>query len=625
MNGRGAAALVAGIAVWVGCARVDVRKVPVRSAYAAWSDEDQRRSDSICGQRYYLPRPFLAVEKPFLVGGGDFYARGTVRGQGQLVALEAASLPPALKGHFPSDGVSAFVPTSQMKLAGAPARGFGRAGATAAPTSAAAPGPGASAEKPLARLAPEALSEAAFTPKVTQEPLTAFSLSVTLSKDKYGDLEDGASVGPTPCVIPLDDDGPRTSAFLRLSVAESPATRWSAAASATWKGFGMVKDMKEGQRYVPGFLFKGRLKDDPANQWQLVYRLEPVLTVLNAPPARKKTVESTEEGSEDAAKTRATFEARGDPATEPVIAVNGNFKIVMLPDFEEQYAVNVDGGLGVASAKLGLENGWLLENSEYLSDNRELGKFVFKQLEKFVDLGLEVARSEWLPDVSATGTADELKGEGVGAAGARGQRTEPTVLVRVLYVLEAQPGIYPVLKPFEALHHRNVQRQLERLGGADCGCGEAQDRSFVYVPCPPYTVVAKDVVRRVVVQLVSVDRQAPRTDGQPGTTPGVPAAVPTQAQLREWVAATLRAAAPQAAEGLRSAFSQAQAGDVTDVTRIEGEGGGQLKVHLKAGFGGASSDGATVAAAVQAVLQAHVTSAPGHAAGLTVAVERDPQ
>jgi hypothetical protein len=46
-----------------GCARIDYEKVPTPTHYDNWTDEDQRKSDSMKGVRYYLPRPFLHLKQ----------------------------------------------------------------------------------------------------------------------------------------------------------------------------------------------------------------------------------------------------------------------------------------------------------------------------------------------------------------------------------------------------------------------------------------------------------------------------------------------------------------------------------------------------------------------------------
>lgn len=488
-------------AALVGCARVDIRKVPARSTYSQWCDEDQRRADSICGQRYYLPRPFLSVSTPFAVAGGDFYVSGRVTGQGQLISMETARLPAALRPHFPSTGPTSFLPVTELR-APTPAGFRPSAAAGATPGGAAASEAGQSDAKPLARLLPDLLKEAAIQPEDIKAPAVSFGVTVKLAKEKAGAIDAAAVPGPTPCLIPLGADGaPRPDLFIRLAVSEVPpaSAPWSATADATYKATAMVANMTKGKLYLPGLLFKGRIKDETATDvWHLVYRDKPIVNVTNAPAATSSTTNESQK-EEEPAKTVATFKGGQDPTTNPVIRVDERFQIVMLQDFEEQYAVQVDGGLGIASAKLGLENGWMLENSEYQVNNQEVGKFVFHQLEKFVDLGLKVAESELLPSAtSSTEAADALSkaGEEVGNA--------PNVMLHIRYVLEAQPGVYPILKPWEAINRRNVQNQLSRLGGSDCGCGMEGDTGWVYIPCPPYTVVAKDVRRRVVVQLVNV-------------------------------------------------------------------------------------------------------------------------
>ncbi len=63
-----------------GCATVDVVKVPPGP-----------QGDKVKGFRYYMPRPCVAVRKPFPVVGKDFYVYGTIQ-DGNLVSIETAQL-----------------------------------------------------------------------------------------------------------------------------------------------------------------------------------------------------------------------------------------------------------------------------------------------------------------------------------------------------------------------------------------------------------------------------------------------------------------------------------------------------------------------------------------------------
>lgn len=531
----------------LGCARVDVRKVPVRANYQTWGDSHQREADAIPGIRYYLPRPYMSVDKPFTVAGGDFIIAGSVDSAGNAITVQPCSLPPYLRKHFAlvdtDAGKKAILGADSVHVSSTATAASGRlrpqsTGAGAGEAGAAS-ALGDSEKTPDPRATAAAIS-ANYATNPVAAPLETFSLTLTLGKGTVGEVESASSPIPTPCLVPWGSDSkPQLDKFIRLALSAAP-TNYAADADGVYKASGRVAEMKHGQFYVPALLFHGRLKDEPSqpNRWILLWRSDQVLTVVNAPePSAQPDAKPEKETSvSDEPKTSASFVAGGNPSTDPVLHVNPSVSVVMLPDFEEQYAINVQGGLGQAKSKIALENGWLLENAETAIDNRELGKFVFKQIEKFTDIAAAVLKDELLPTAAeAAGTA---------ASGAAPQSTAleggSSVLLRVRYIVQAQPGLYPILKPGEVERWKQVHAQFCEMG-SDCCTGEGDNA--VFVPCPPYTVVAKDVYRRVVVTLLSTRPKAPKSvDGGPvngngPTTPPAPTTLagPARVAVIEWL------------------------------------------------------------------------------------------
>lgn len=210
--------------------------------------------------------------------------------------------------------------------------------------------------------------------------------------------------------------------------------------------------------------------------------------------------------------TKATFSAGGNEHTDIVEKVNGHFDIVMLPDFTEQYAVRVTAGIGAASADVGLENGWLLENAKVAIDNRELGKFILRNVEKFVDIAADAARVAISPTMALAGSGD-------GGEVAPQSLANRTVLVRVRYVIEAQPGLYPILKPWENPNYEITRFRSQPSGIVAKSRLKAWDDStskpvsqknvaeFVHLPYRPYTVLAFNVRRSVVFEAVNISEK----------------------------------------------------------------------------------------------------------------------
>ncbi len=70
--------------VLFGCSSVEITKVPSKTQYSSWDDEQQRRVDSIKGVRYYMPRPYVNVYEPFLVNSTSYIVSGNVSADGSI-------------------------------------------------------------------------------------------------------------------------------------------------------------------------------------------------------------------------------------------------------------------------------------------------------------------------------------------------------------------------------------------------------------------------------------------------------------------------------------------------------------------------------------------------------------
>lgn len=522
------------LAVAVGCARVDVRKVPARSDYREWDDSKQAAADAICGIRYYMPRPYLSTARAMIVGGGDYFISGKVVG-GQLVSVSTASIPAPIRSVFPvsSDGTALIAASSiHVRRSGRPFVSESTGGGGVAPTSSSST-PSASApvadvvEPKKAPALGVKFDRATFAPTTQTVQLTA-TLAVSPGFSTVDEL--------TPVLLPVVGDQVSTSGVVVLPATST--TPYVASKGGDDKGTAGAcstsirrSDVSSAPHWVAGLRFTGKSSGaDAATRTYLYYNPDEWLSVAGAVASKPqggsapgKESESTREGEGDPAKTTADFVGSGDPQTNPVLKLNDAFEIVYLPDFDQQYAIDVQGGLGQAKSKVALENGWMLERSETAIDNRELGKFVFKQIEKFTDIAAELARARLLPTLD---TAEGAQESGlVDAAGAfrpeaTGPRGSPSqVLLRVHYVLEAQPGVYPILKPgeVEAWKRLHAQARCEQAASGVCVCERncSTGDTAVYVPCPPFTVVAKDVYRRVVVELVGVTTSSPTRTGAP--------------------------------------------------------------------------------------------------------------
>lgn len=80
-------ALLAATTLPTGCASVSVRKVPASSQYLAWSDQRQEQADALEGVRFYMPRPYVRVKEPFLIGADVYLAQAVVSADGQTAMV----------------------------------------------------------------------------------------------------------------------------------------------------------------------------------------------------------------------------------------------------------------------------------------------------------------------------------------------------------------------------------------------------------------------------------------------------------------------------------------------------------------------------------------------------------
>jgi len=150
-----------------------------------------------------------------------------------------------------------------------------------------------------------------------------------------------------------------------------------------------------------------------------------------------------------------TIKAIANPNTKPVIDVNEYFKILYLPDFDEQYSVKPKASLSQVSIALSLENGWMMENFAANIDNRAIANFFFMQFGETLDLVRNIKRIDkklLAPVIGEEDKPDDVKTQGMvpkqklltGLATAQ-------VLLKIHKVTYARPGIYPILKSRELI------------------------------------------------------------------------------------------------------------------------------------------------------------------------------
>ena len=168
--------------------------------------------------------------------------------------------------------------------------------------------------------------------------------------------------------------------------------------------------------------------------------------VENSENGQEDSEESKEDESDEETEipdSRAT--TSGDPSTDPLIKVSELFDILLLPDFSQQYAIQVRSGLFKASADIGLENGWMVEKINTEIDNSQLGEFVLSSTEKVVDATL----GKFFPQFKAVETAEKQPSANEDEVRQEAEQREgmgQPMFVRIDYVQLATPGLHPVIK-----------------------------------------------------------------------------------------------------------------------------------------------------------------------------------
>lgn len=415
------------------------------------------------GFRYYMPRPYLTVKKPFPVGGIQAIVSGTVS-DGNVTNIDLSTLPAEVKRRL---GVSDVASTGTLPL-GQVLVSVDDTPIVPRLVSEQSGDVESASDEVVA--GPDWLT-ATVSPAILQADKQDFSISATLLKDKHpftaiAQVEIG--------LVPIGDDNkPKTGSFLAM-IPQNIAT-FATGTALPYTALGLREKLKGYSSYTAALRIRGT-QAGVADKTYLVHALGTSLAVMAA--AKDKNEGKQEEKiKESEAKTKANVRIAGNPATNPLQQVNDYFDVLYLPDFDEQYAVRVKPGLGRADLELGLENGWMAESASISLDNQQLGEFVFSQIEKVVDLGVELVKVKH--GLLAPVTTEEPAAEQA--------LDQKQVVMKLTYVREAQPGLYPILKPAEQ--------------GAIAA--DSTSNPWLYLPTRPYTVVAFQTTESLVIELLT--------------------------------------------------------------------------------------------------------------------------
>ncbi|MFZ4575266.1 MAG: hypothetical protein ACOYN0_12760 [Phycisphaerales bacterium] len=196
--------------------------------------------------------------------------------------------------------------------------------------------------------------------------------------------------------------------------------------------------------------------------------------------------------------------------------LRGNFDLVYLPDFEEQYVVSSRANLGNAEFQLNLGQGWSLQSFNSLSDNSEINKRFFD----LIDTSIEAAKAAAAGMMPGAGAASTLAG-----ALQSGKPTEMVgdkatpVTLKIVVLHYAAKGLYPVLKPRELLYNQPAAVVIDPFDdeprvrtSADVNDPTVRsaiarnevDRGRYTVPVYPYQYISFNTFRYAAVEVVTV-------------------------------------------------------------------------------------------------------------------------
>ncbi|MBI2425330.1 MAG: hypothetical protein HYV27_21065 [Candidatus Hydrogenedentes bacterium] len=204
-------------------------------------------------------------------------------------------------------------------------------------------------------------------------------------------------------------------------------------------------------------------KNSEASDWTI----DASEVTINIPPAPVKIqvnamVAKSDETNTDDTKKKDEEETPKPAAAAPApsqstVPINELFDVLYLPDFEQQYAIDFESGLGTADQSFKLQHGWMLTEYAGKTDNSEvlasIGSFVGSMVSAATSLAGIGAGAVPGGDIEEP-PADEdpqvpMKSSHAPSAQATKGEKPSEAKLKVILVWNALPGTYPVLKPGE--------------------------------------------------------------------------------------------------------------------------------------------------------------------------------
>ncbi len=166
------------------------------------------------------------------------------------------------------------------------------------------------------------------------------------------------------------------------------------------------------------------------------------------------------------------------------------FDIQFLPDFEEDYVVEVESNFGNASADVALGQGWSLQGMSATLDNSAITDrllTVFDETFKVLSAAAKAALG--IPPVVGGGvqSGDVTTADRTFAGGT-------PVSIKITLIRVAVPGLYPILKP----------KELREFNAAAAATIDPFYRDRILVPIAPLTNIAFNTYEVMVIEAATV-------------------------------------------------------------------------------------------------------------------------
>lgn len=215
---------------------------------------------------------------------------------------------------------------------------------------------------------------------------------------------------------------------------------------------------------------------------------------------------STSTSSED---TKIYTESRGnlswDSSVPSEIDLTDQFKIVYLPDVDNPRVIQIDAGLGVAEVDVAMGPGDTINKFNLREDNQELGRFFMDTIKDTIDLAKKYG-------TMAIGITPQLTSSKLEK---KGYEVDDTLVLKYIYLGEATPGVYPLVKEREFIKAEELENTLviRKDSQGRLSFGPPAKDDFLIRPEYPYTRFAFKVNRKFQLYIEDFEQDSTPSGG----------------------------------------------------------------------------------------------------------------